>query len=270
MMVTPIPLVDVCDEVSFRRHFERPRRPVVFRGMAADWPALREWELSKLARRFGETPVSVRTSRRDRQLFAGDPARAFVHHTMPLGAAIDSFADRQSPDLHYVQMLDFRKTMPSLASDVVDPMFVGKTHASPPYAWIAGPGVLNPLHWDCNHVLMAQIIGTKHYTLFAPSDGPRIAGWIDRMVWRTTKLDLDAIDIRAFPELAHATAYECALAPGDVLYLPYRWWHFMRALETTVSVSWWWEPSLLVHLRDAARERIAAKAKTLLRWASTH
>ncbi|KAF2840173.1 Clavaminate synthase-like protein [Patellaria atrata CBS 101060] len=43
-----------------------------------------------------------------------------------------------------------------------------------------------------------------------------------------------------FPEFKHAEYLEGILGPGDCLYLPVTWWHYVRSLSTSFSVSFWW------------------------------
>ncbi|KAK6853444.1 hypothetical protein PG990_009448 [Apiospora arundinis] len=33
---------------------------------------------------------------------------------------------------------------------------------------------------------------------------------------------------------------DCILNPGDTLYIPIGWWHYVRGLSVSFSVSFWW------------------------------
>lgn len=33
---------------------------------------------------------------------------------------------------------------------------------------------------------------------------------------------------------------DCILEEGDMLYIPPKWWHYVRSLTTSLSVSFWW------------------------------
>ena len=33
---------------------------------------------------------------------------------------------------------------------------------------------------------------------------------------------------------------DCILEPGDLLYIPIGWWHYVRGLSVSFSVSFWW------------------------------
>ena len=34
--------------------------------------------------------------------------------------------------------------------------------------------------------------------------------------------------------------HQCVLGPGELLYIPRHAWHYVRSLETSFSVSFWW------------------------------
>lgn len=42
------------------------------------------------------------------------------------------------------------------------------------------------------------------------------------------------------PGLAGLDFREWELAPGEALYIPPRWWHFVKATTVSFSVSFWW------------------------------
>jgi len=46
-------------------------------------------------------------------------------------------------------------------------------------------------------------------------------------------------DLRAHPRLRHATLLEGTLLPGDVLFIPKGWWHYLRSSERSISLTCW-------------------------------
>jgi lysine-specific demethylase 8 len=49
-------------------------------------------------------------------------------------------------------------------------------------------------------------------------------------------------DYTTFPTFREAPpAILCpSLNPGDALYIPAKWWHHVRSLDTSASVNVWW------------------------------
>jgi ribosomal protein L16 Arg81 hydroxylase len=41
-------------------------------------------------------------------------------------------------------------------------------------------------------------------------------------------------------ELEGVEYWECILEPGDTLVIPIGWWHYVRSLSVSFSVSFWW------------------------------
>lgn len=54
------------------------------------------------------------------------------------------------------------------------------------------------------------------------------------------KVDLDDIDETKFPKVRDLEFVDCILEEGEMLYIPPKWWHYVRSLTTSFSVSFWW------------------------------
>ena len=47
-------------------------------------------------------------------------------------------------------------------------------------------------------------------------------------------------DFGKFPDFKKAPFLQCMLQPGEALFIPKKWWHFVRAESMSFSVSYWW------------------------------
>ena len=54
------------------------------------------------------------------------------------------------------------------------------------------------------------------------------------------RVDIENPDFAHFPKLEGVETMVAELEEGDAIYIPRRWWHHVRTLETTVSVNYWW------------------------------
>jgi hypothetical protein len=87
------------------------------------------------------------------------------------------------------------------------------------------------LHYDFleTHAYLAQIVGRKRCVLFSPEDSASIYNG---------DVNVDAPDFEKFPLFRKATAYECTLEPGELLFIPHRWWHHIVGLEKSITVNY--------------------------------
>ena len=58
--------------------------------------------------------------------------------------------------------------------------------------------------------------------------------------WIRLQVDLDNIDYQEFPKVEGLDFIDCVLEEGEMLYIPPKWWHYVRSLSTSFSVSFWW------------------------------
>jgi Cupin-like domain len=96
--------------------------------------------------------------------------------------------------------------------------------------YIGPEGSLSALHRDYwnTHGYLAQIQGRKRAMLFSPEDFDFLYGG---------QVDPEQPDFKRFPLFKKAVAYECVIEPGEMLLTPANWWHHVRGLEKSITVS---------------------------------
>jgi ribosomal protein L16 Arg81 hydroxylase len=52
-----------------------------------------------------------------------------------------------------------------------------------------------------------------------------------------TDMDLENVDSRRFPQFKEARVIDVVIGPGDLLFLPVGWWHHVRALDVSITVT---------------------------------
>lgn len=102
-------------------------------------------------------------------------------------------------------------------------------------------GATTPAHFDEQHNFLNQVRGHKLVVLFPPEDYTRLYPFpVTHPCDRCSMVDVRQADLQRFPRFAEAQGHVVTLGPGDVLYVPYGWWHYCRTLtHLAASVTFW-------------------------------
>ncbi|XP_057953528.1 lysine-specific demethylase JMJ30 [Malania oleifera] len=107
-------------------------------------------------------------------------------------------------------------------------------------AWFGPAGTVTPLHHDPHHNILAQVVGKKYVRLYPPSLSEELYPYTETMLCNSSQVDLDKVDEKQFPKVQELEFVDCILEEGEMLYIPPKWWHYVRSLTTSLSVSFWW------------------------------
>ncbi|KAM0420561.1 hypothetical protein ACHAPT_011607 [Fusarium lateritium] len=248
-------------------------RPIVFTDLIGSWPALadRPWKCPEylLSKTFGGrrlVPVEVGRSYVDEGW--GQELIQF-REFLARHVEVDS---RASEATGYLAQHNLFQQIPSLRNDIHVPDFCWvdvPLHPTTPSidqapldvpqlnAWFGPARTITPLHTDGYHNLLCQAVGTKYLRLYPPSATPVMQPrspehGVDMS--NTSGLDVGVLegwderpegvseeDVRRMREELEGVEYwECVLEPGDTLVIPIGWWHYVRSLSVSFSVSFWW------------------------------
>jgi len=132
--------------------------------------------------------------------------------------------------------------IPELRRDIGIPDYcaLGEEGVSSINAWLGPAGTVTPLHTDPKHNFLAQVVGSKYIRLYSPQDTAGLYPHEGGMHTNTSQVDLEVPDKRRFPKFQQTPYIDCVLNAGDMLYMPPGWWHFVKALTVSFSVSFWW------------------------------
>ncbi|TRY84856.1 hypothetical protein DNTS_002292 [Danionella cerebrum] len=237
------------------------QKPAVFLNMTTDWQAL-HWTAEHLSACLTEK-IQFRIGKRSEDMtpqfetecsYIEATIKEFLSWTACDGeVATGPFHDYHSreywayADYKYIAQLFQDK--PAMFQDVVwsDFGFPGRDgHEST--LWVGTQGANTPCHLDsygCN--LIFQVQGRKRWHLFPPDDTaclyPTRIPYEESSVF--SHINVLRPDIDKFPAFVRARAHTVILQPGQVLFVPRHWWHYVESVDpVTVSVNSWIEMDL--------------------------
>jgi hypothetical protein len=218
---------------DFLHQHYRANQPVIITGMLEHTMACASWDLESLGARFAERMVEVQFGRN------ADPdyeMNSIAHkRRMPFGeyAALVR-SSGVTNDFYMTANNDTqnRQALHELWADVPAlPDYLTGERAG--FFWLGPAGTVTPFHHDLTNNFMVQISGRKRVRLIAPCDTPKL--YNQRHCF--TPVDGRAIDLQRFPAMAGVPVLDCVLASGEILFLPVGWWHFVEALDVSITVS---------------------------------
>jgi hypothetical protein len=251
--------VSAADDVWVRSFFAAgPDRPVIFTDATAQWPALGKWSMQAFAREYGADLGFVRLGFYD---WCGGLATTlgdFVAKLDQPASALSGFwIDKDyrpvsSPPGDPEMLWSFIWEGLSKHSDMaaaVGPyprgardLFAGMDQAA--FAalesitsnsflqlYLSRKGTVTPWHCDLHGTIgsLAQFEGRKRVTLMPgyPDDEMANEGF-----------DPENPDYESFPQMAGRPLLTAIIEAGDMLIIPPDWWHHVRSLSHSVTLSY--------------------------------
>lgn len=231
--LTPIDVVEDISKEEFREKYLLPRKPVVIRNTAKNWPAYQKWTMEYMKEVVGDVEVPLYDSSK------ADPSAPINASAakMKFGDYID-LIQREPTDLR-IFLFDPIKSAPKLLEDYISPKkLMGGFLDKFPNMFFGGKGSVTFLHFDIDmaHIFHTHFNGRKHILLFDYK-------WKDRLykipyaTYALEDFDIANPDFEKFPALNGIEGVECFLEHGDTLFMPTGWWHWMKYLDGSFSIS---------------------------------
>jgi len=260
--MTSIQEIDVLNPDTFRNEILPNGQPVVIRGLVQDWPIVQAGKTSSEAfcqyiRQFDrgyEVGTAYGAPSVNGRIFYNEDLSGLncrmeqAKLSGSLDYLLDHIDDDPAPTLaiqsvvisRYLPGLQLENALnPGLVPDGIDARL-----------WLGSRATI-AAHHDPSENIACCVAGSRRFTLFPPEQianlymGPfelTPAGAAISMV------DFEQPDYTAYPrfKIAQEAAVVADLEPGDALYIPYLWWHHVRALDKINGlVNYWWaEPDV--------------------------
>jgi len=231
------PLVDRRSGLSlreFRHEYLFPQRPVVITDTLNGWAALAKWTFPFFAGRYGRD--QVRVYRYDREEEFQDKAAEHV----TFGSYIEAVTSQDWSSYPYYLRDNWRllHDHPELATDYRVPKYFFDWYRGLPRflrmpyprLFLGPKGAVTPLHTDIwgTHAWLSQLVGRKRWMLFSPDQS---------RLHYDAKVRVDAPDLDRYPRYREVRPVEATIGPGDTIFVPSRWAHWVVSLDPTISLT---------------------------------
>ena len=172
----------------------------------------------------------------------------------------DEGEDEGSNKIGYLAQHDLFSQIPALRNDTAVPIYCytvpSRLRPGPQEpileqpllnAWFGPAGTVSPLHNDPYHNILCQVVGKKYIRLYSPEDSRKLyprgieIGGVNMSNTSRVSVEGPPDELKEkFPRFFEALYLETILSEGESLYIPAGWWHYVRSLTVSFSVSFWW------------------------------
>jgi len=229
----PVEELTSLDSETFKTNYFNKNRPVLIKGLAMNWVASKKWSLDFFLSLKEDKEILLLSDNfiQDDNRYKKSSFKNYIQNLKEAEINKKSFKE-------YLTTLDIFKFYPHLISDVDFSVFEKHTKTNEVTAWIGPSGTISGFHSDTANNMYAQIKGKKIFIICSTEFNNNMYP-SDKHIYEATasQVDINNFDAEKFPKFKDIDFKIVNLEPGDVLYLPQKWWHYVQSLDTSISIS---------------------------------
>ena len=213
-------------------------RPVILVGEMAEWTAISRWNPDYLKQKVGAASVEFQGGRTSNDRFEMHkdqhrrqaPFSDFIDAIE--GGGNDAYLTAYNSDRN-------RAALAPLAADLglLDKFLTSDKPACDGMMWIGPAGTVTSLHHDLTNNFIAQVVGRKRVKILPAAEVGKVYNH-HHVFSQITDLEDPALDVTHLPRLAGARVYDVVLSPGEILFMPLAWWHQVKSVDFSVTVTY--------------------------------
>ncbi|RWS08621.1 acetyltransferase-like protein [Dinothrombium tinctorium] len=236
--------IKCADIEEFEQEYFLPKIPVIIENSIDFWPAIdknsnRKWTLDYLLETaaFRTVPVEIGSKYTD---------ETWSQKLMTIGHFIEEYLINDK-GIAYIAQHELFNQIEELARDFSLPDYCCLSRSNEECevdinAWFGPKGTVSPLHYDPKDNLLTQVFGCKYIRLYPDTTPDEIIYPHEcHLLHNTSQVDVENVDKRRFPLFEKAEYEECVLKKGEILFIPEKYWHFVKSLSPSFSISFWWQ-----------------------------
>ncbi len=228
--------IDTVQNISpalFYRDYFKPQKPVVIKGIADKTEAGKNWSINYFRETMGNFNVDLYD---DRNLNSSASAFTRPDLKMQFSKYLDLISKSEHTDFR-IFLFNMFRLRPELKKEFPCPELFKGLLDGMAHMFFGGKEATVRIHYDIDmsNVLHTHFGGRKRVVLVAPEFNAHLYC----LPFNTYSLiDPDKPDYKQHPALLLVKGYDLVLEPGDSLFMPSGYWHYMTYLEAGFSVSY--------------------------------
>lgn len=232
MRLSPVQKIKNISSEDFLNTYLKRTKPIILKDFVdPESPAFKKWNYEYFKEIAGEHKVNIYGS----EIESLDRVAS-----KPIGqSTFSKYLDliTSSPTEHRLFLFNLLSIKPELKNDIhYNDVTKGKIIKWLPFMFFGGEGSItrNHVDIDMSHVFITQFQGIKRIWLFP---------WEQSDLMYKLPYNFHSIinikepDYEEFPGLKYLNGYEAVIKPGETLYIPSGWWHYIQYETEGYSVS---------------------------------
>ncbi len=210
-------------------HLE-PSKPVVFTDLMHNWAAKENWTIDNLIAKYGQLEVPVVTPNYSK------PGKGYMEPEMYMSFGEYLTLLARGPMPYRIFLWNIFKYAPEMCADFEIPNIMDGFFRDFPFMFFGGQGSITPMHYDIDmsHVFLNQLHGRKRVVLFAPDQSKYL---YHHPYTVASYVNVNQPDYDRFPAFSRATGYEVILNPGETVFIPSGFWHYIEYTDGGYSIA---------------------------------
>ncbi len=244
LTLQPVPKKAGLTRATFAEQHLNPIQPVVFTDLTKNWAGREKWTIDFFKKQYGHLEVPVTSPNYSK------PGKGYMEPDtyMSFGEYL-TLLDR-GPMEYRIFLWNLFKHAPELIKDFSYPEIMDGFIQDFPFMFFGGQGSVTAMHYDIDmsHVFLNQLHGRKRVVLFSPEQSP----YLYHLPYSVASyVDINKPDYERFPALAKAKGWETILYPGETIFIPSGYWHYIEYTDGGYSIALRANPSLVTRAQGA-------------------
>jgi ribosomal protein L16 Arg81 hydroxylase len=221
---------------DFLENYYAKNTPLILTDITQNWAALSRWNPEYLKEKYGEVEIEVQSDRNSDQQYEINIEEH--RKKMRMEDYVNTIVNSGVSNNHYMVANNgnIQKTgLRSLLNDIeIFPEYLNPQNIDGTcFFWFGPAGTITPLHHDPVNLMFVQVYGRKVWKIVPPYYTHLLYNHIGVF----SEVDCENPDYAKYPLFKEVQIIEVMLNPGDVIFMPVGWWHAVKSLDISISMS---------------------------------